>query len=874
MKSLFLSISIFISYFSFSQLPVNCDGAVEGCSTPSFPIVGSNPSYNITDFGSGTGSNPSTNPNASPGNTGCLLSGETVSTFISINVVTSGTLEWAMQGSSATGFFDWIMWPYTYPAPGTTSPTCAMLQNGTQPPVACNWNASSDGLTGMANPGNLPPGASSGNFENALNVTAGETFLLCLSNYSGTTQNVNLSFSGTASVVCGVAAPDQTICQGSSATVTITTPGLASPTFNWLVTTGVSNTTGGTNVLVTPTVTTTYQVEVTQLGSGGATNFVDTATFTIFVENPPVPNAGIDQNICLGSPINLSGTQSNSANTVVWQYLAPATVPPPTVSFSPNFSDLNAVVNVDQVGIYEFYLRESNSVCGDVFDTVVVTVSDLAINATTNTPSCQGLSDGEIHIDSPGAVEYSFDNGVTWQLDSFALTFSAGNYDVCARTALGCMKCTNVVVIDPAPVTIAVSNDTLICQNGTGYLSATATGGTTYAFHWDFTTDTMPSQIVNPSVNTTYAVFAENEYGCVSPTENITVTIRPPISGSISPFDTVCPTYSTDIVATASGGLGQPYNYVWSTGDTYSGVNYDSIHVTPSATTTYTVTITDNCESTPLVLQTDVRVAPLPIPKYSILNPLQCEPASFEIVNTTDSTKSQYVFWQINHNVDYVNQDTILSQELMAGQYDIKMTVTSFEGCVDSVLFTDAITVLPKPTANFHFSPDPVTMFNTTVDFQNYSLNGNSFQWFFNGATPSSSTQENVMVQYPDGVDGTYEVMLIATSDLGCIDTTIQTLIVHPEVILYAPNTFTPDGDEYNQTWNIFIEGVDIYDFNLFVYNRWGEVVWESHDPKVAWDGTYHGKLVEDGTYIWVVDVGNLVTDERHTFNGHVNIIR
>ena len=874
MKYTLLIVFTFLISVLFAQNPpVNCDDAVEGCSTPSFPITGQPGPTNIVDFGSGTGSNPSSNPNPSPGNSGCLLSGETTSTFITINVVSNGTLEWAMQGTNGNGFFDWIMWPYVYPAPGASSPTCAMLQAGTQPPVACNWNASSAGFTGMAAPGNLPPGAPQGNFENALNVTAGQTFLLCLSNYSGTTQNVNLGFTGSASVVCGVSAPDQTICLGASANVTITTPGLASPTFNWLVTNGVSNTTGGTNVSVTPLVTTAYQVEVTQLGGGGAANFVDTATFTITVENPPVPNAGPDQNICLGDPIQLAGIQSNPSNGLVWQYSAAGIVPAPVVNFAPNFSDPNAVVNTNQPGSYLFFLQESNPVCGNVFDTVQVIVSDLNISASFVAPSCQGLADGEIHIDAPGANEYSFDNGTTWQADSFAVTFTAGIYDVCARTPLGCMKCTQITVVDPAPVTISVSNDTTICQNGTGYLSATATGGTSYNFHWGMTGDLNSAQIVNP-INTGYfTVYSENQNGCTSPLDSILVTVLAPISGSISPFDTVCPTFSTDITAVAGGGIGQPYTFTWSTGDTYTGVANHQINVTPSITTTYTVTINDGCESSPLILSTDIRVAPLPVPTYLVTNPIQCEPAEFEIINTTGPTMSQFVYWEVD-GFPYLNQDTILSQELMAGNYDIFMIATSYEGCVDSILYPNALHVDPIPEALFHFTPDPVMMFNTDVTFLNYSYNGDSYQWFFPGGTPAASTQEDVQVRYPDGVIDSYEVTLITTSALGCVDTLVKTIVVNPEVILYAPNTFTPDGDEFNQDWKIYIEGIDIYNFELFIFNRWGEVVWESHDPSVGWDGTYKGKIIPQGTYTWIIRTNDQLNDNKHVFNGFVNIIR
>lgn len=99
-------------------------------------------------------------------------------------------------------------------------------------------------------------------------------------------------------------------------------------------------------------------------------------------------------------------------------------------------------------------------------------------------------------------------------------------------------------------------------------------------------------------------------------------------------------------------------------------------------------------------------------------------------------------------------------------------------------------------------------------------------------------------------------------------------MIVYPEVLLYAPNTFTPDDDELNQNWRVYMEGIDLYDFELLIFNRWGEVIWESHDISVPWDGTYNGKPVEEGTYTWVIRAKDLLNDAKYTYNGHVNVIR
>lgn len=507
-------------------------------------------------------------------------------------------------------------------------------------------------------------------------------------------------------------------------------------------------------------------------------------------------------------------------------------------------------------------------------DTMILTVETNNQIITTTDPSCALLADGLIVVDNSNAIEYSIDGGVMWQTDSFFVNLPEGAYTICSRSALGCEVCEVVNLIDPAAVTIDVSNDTLICENGTANLSAQGFGGVNFDYIWSQTIDLDANQTETPAVNTIYTVIAENENGCQSLPVDISVTIRPPLSGVISLNDTICPEFDSDITVAVLGGLGEPYNYVWSDGTVQNGLANQTLNVSPLSTSDYTVTITDGCESTPLILNTTIVVSQLPEPAYTILNPNQCEPAFFDIVNTTDDNLSQYTYWLINGEDQYLNQDTIITNEFMSGQYDIQLVVTSFEGCVDSIIVIDGLDVKPKPIANFTHAPNPVTMFNTTVLFQNTSFFGTSYQWSFENGDPSTSTSEDVTVSFPDGITGTYNIELITISELGCTDTMDYELIILPEVLIYAPNSFTPDGDEFNQTWFIHMEGIDKYDFELLIYNRWGQLIWESHDIEVGWDGIYNGKPVEVGIYTWVVNTKDVLNDNKYTHNGFVNVMR
>lgn len=100
-------------------------------------------------------------------------------------------------------------------------------------------------------------------------------------------------------------------------------------------------------------------------------------------------------------------------------------------------------------------------------------------------------------------------------------------------------------------------------------------------------------------------------------------------------------------------------------------------------------------------------------------------------------------------------------------------------------------------------------------------------------------------------------------------------ILVDCDPIYWIPNTFTPDDDSFNQYFQpVFTSGYDPYDYDLFIFNRWGQIIWESHDSSVGWDGTYGGKNVENGTYVWRIEFKTTDTDERIMVTGHVNVLR
>jgi len=876
-----LLIGAFSTYTSGQTPNWDCNTAEYGCTIGNF-TTNSNGGGAVNDLPAGNNiSNPSTNP-GSAGNSGCLFSNELNPTWIIFTVSTPGYLEFTLGAAGGSGFYDWALWPY-YEAGSPQSiggaDACSEIQNNLLPPVACNWNASSAGFTGMVEAGNLPPGANQGNFENSFLVQPGDQFVLCFSNFSGLIgQNVPIytgadipgtNGSNPADITCDPSSVGTTICLGDVATVTINTGGIAGATFTFLNNQGdlVDPTAPGPSFDLTPTDTTTYQVEVT---NGTITDTVDV---TVNVIPPPVPDAGIDFIVCSGATGTLNGSTLDTNNVIDWTFNGPAGG---VINFTPDANTLDADITSNIDGTYILTLTASNGVCPDVTDDVEVIFENPQLTPSSVEPDCFGGNNGEIHIDAPIATSYSFDGGVTWQVDSFATGFSAGTYTVCVESQNGCQNCEDIDVLEGVEVTIDVSNDTTVCENGTATLVGNATGGTTFEYLWGHVTDVQAVQQVQPQNTTNYTVQAENQDGCLSNTETITVDVLPPLTGNSSPSQSICPTYSTYLTAEGFDGNGGPYNYEWTDPAGNVVANTATFQASPSSTTTYTVTITDNCESTSLVLTSEVVVAPIPDVQFSVDLDNKCVPATFEITNDTDSNLVDETYWYFSDGQSIVNMDNFEITIDQAGTYDLNLIVVTPSGCVDSARINNFLTVHPKPRAKFNFIPDPVTMLNTEVLFQNYSTGADSYQWFFENGDPNFSTLKDPVSTFPEGVVDNYDVELIANSIHDCKDTARAIIQVESEVIIYAPNAFTPDGDEHNPNWRIYIEGIDLQMFDLEIYNRWGEMVWESHNPEVGWDGTYGGEggqKVKEGTYVWKVRARDYVNDKKYEWQGHVTIL-
>ena len=177
------------------------------------------------------------------------------------------------------------------------------------------------------------------------------------------------------------------------------------------------------------------------------------------------------------------------------------------------------------------------------------------------------------------------------------------------------------------------------------------------------------------------------------------------------------------------------------------------------------------------------------------------------------------------------------------------------------------------PLASFSTTPTTtVTLPPGFIQTFNSSQNATSYTWDFGGGS-GLTTATNPAYTYQN--EGQYEITLVANNETNCPDTSVQFIVVQEDLLIYVPNTFTPDGDNFNDVFLPILNGdFDPYNYTLLIFNRWGEVVFESRNAEIGWDGTYGGKTVQDGTYIWKIRLQSKLNAEPKEFVGLVSVLK
>lgn len=646
---------------------------------------------------------------------------------------------------------------------------------------------------------------------------------------TGTDAN-NCTNSATASVTVNalpiVTVNNATVCAGNAAALNAN----GAQTYTWSPGTGLSSTSGA-SVNANPVSTTTYTVSGTD-----ANTCTNTATSLVTVVNNPTVTAN-NASICAGQQtavLNAAGATSYS-----W---SPASGLNTTSGASVNAAPASTTV---------YTITGSIGTC-TAQGTCTVQVNTLPTITATSTVICNTSS---ATLTASGASTYTWSTMVNGSSISVAPSNNT-TYTVAGTDGNGCTNFTTATVtVNPLP-NVAVNSATL-CKGSSVILTATGVIACTWLPATGLSSTVGTSVSANPVSTTQYTVSGTDANGC-SGTAMSTVTVNQ-LPNVIANGDTICKGTPTTLAASGAS------TYNWNPGSGLSSSTSASPSANPAATTTYVVTGTDvnGCKNYDTLV---VVVRPIPVVTIDPPFKADCVPVCATFSNSGTNNPGYSYSWNLG-NGTISNDSTAQACYNTAGNYSVTLTVTDSNGCKNTNIAN--VVGFPIPTADFSFSPTETTILDPKIEFYDHSYGANivSWNWFFGDGDSTSAL--NATHTYLD--TGIFYPHLAVVSDKGCWNVLWLTLTINPEYVLYVPNAFTPDGDNLNDVFMPKGEGVTEY--KLYVYDRWGNLMFKSDDITIGWDGMKGGQVLEQDVYAWKIDVRNRKGEPKH-LSGVVSLLK
>jgi gliding motility-associated-like protein len=791
-----------------------------------------------------------------PGGAGtCLLGGEHRSVWFIFTIQQGGTLGFIIDPGSSTDY-DFAMWDVT----GLTNPCSAI---GSQPPIRCNFSGSTTttsccggynggpGITGLdhttTQAGNLSYGAGDPPVMPGLTVTAGQTFLLVVDNWTNNNQGYNITFTGTAQYF------DNTPPKMDS------TGQLCASSYDNQI-----------DYLRQVFVRFSELINPTTVAANGSDFVVqDVASGTLVSITAAVP---------------INPPQTNQVGLTVGSPLVPGQTYKIRIGYNPPGSgssngqpgsDGNTIG--DQCGIT---IPITNIPQGSSADSIVLVVRDtLTPTISVTPPTCVGAATGQISVSTTGGVspyQYMLVSGTSntppntgWNASGTFTNRAAGTYTLWIRDAAGCIIRRVIQLTDPPALSIVVTDSRdIVCGSTDGYVTFTGQGGTP-----PYEYSILPTSPTWQNGNTftglaagTYTLRVRDANGCVA-TRSFTITALPPLTVQVSSVDSIrCAGGTGGFTVQASGGTA-PYTYTLvGLGTTSSTGTFTGL---PAGT--YTVRAFDapqaQCGDITITLtQPDTLKL-----QDSTVTPVTCRGGqNGQIQVTITGGTSPYTYtWQTAGGDSLPSMGSTVSG-LTAGTYTL--TVTDAKGCllgpitftvpysyfveIDSIAYT---LVQDCPDKNYLFSAyvrgdGPFT-----------------YRWTWeDGSTEVGSA--TISRSYSPLLQGDVTIRLQVEGAGPCYAEASLTFLSKACSGLVIPTAFTPNGDGINDIWNIQAIGFSRY--TLIVFDRWGKEVFNNGgDMTKQWNGTINGQPAPEGVYNFVFE-GTRLSGEKVTRAGTVTLLR
>jgi gliding motility-associated-like protein len=464
---------------------------------------------------------------------------------------------------------------------------------------------------------------------------------------------------------------------------------------------------------------------------------------------------------------------------------------------------------------------------------------------------------------------------------------SPGDYDIkliTYSTNLGCSDTAiSTITIYPMPHAGFSAPDVCLGESMTFTDTSSVTAPSTITgWSWNFGGSMAASTLQNPArtytSDGTFAVtlIASTNNSCKDTvTQNVVVHPLPapafnPVNvcqGVTSVFNSLSTLVGPDVIALT----------VWKFGDSNFSISQDTTHLFATADTFNVQLLVVSSFGCADSITKPIVINPNPVVNFVANDSVGCAPLCISFTDASSIASGSNINWAwdfgdgapLNYSSDvyhcYTNT-AVYSPAL----YSPILTVTSDSNCVTTFTKNNFITVFPNPIANFLVDPSTTTIVNPVFTITNQSTGVDFCYWNF-GDNDTSILSNPLTHTYAD--TGHYQLMLITSTQYGCVDTTYQTVIVEPDFVLYAPNAFTPNGDGINDSFGC--KAIFVHEFKMSIFDRWGNLIFTSTSIDKPWDGKANNGdiLAQQDVYIYSVEVTD-VNLKKHSFKGVVTLVK
>ena len=422
---------------------------------------------------------------------------------------------------------------------------------------------------------------------------------------------------------------------------------------------------------------------------------------------------------------------------------------------------------------------------------------------------------------------------------------------------------------------------------------------------------------VNNSASTIVTTFSVNATlnNCQGPDATFNITVFPNPIAKFTYTPHICegnPTNFTD-QSTIGGGLAiNAWSWSIMNGGTmipFSTSQNPQYTVTPAGWDLVELTVYSNSVPSCSATVTDsVHVNPDPAANFVGVNLKGCPNVNTAFTDLSTITTGAITTWNWNFGNGQLSNSQLPPPQVYTNNsatnikyYSVSLTVTSDSGCTNTKSIPNYIQVYPVPIADFTWGPSTANLNDPSITFVNQAIGyapypiatsppvyqygqygvqyniGDIYSSATNIIDNSTSFSHSYNYFDPNDLLQTYNVTQWVINQYGCTDSVTKPVEIQPIVTFYIPNAFTPNGDGKNEGFKGIGEGIDTTTYNMWIFDRWGLMIYYTQDLNTTWNGCMHGDsgkpILQEDVYVWKVKF-NDIFGTQHEYHGTVTLVK